>query len=168
MKPTPVVTVAPARADVGGDFAAWVRPHMRAMATLAARMAPNADRDDVLQEALTAAWRKWYQFDGTRGTPARWLLAIVADQARKAHRRTKHTEQLTDVQGTDARPGDVDLERAIRRLAHRQRLAVALHYFLDLPTAEVAAVMGCGQGTVKSTLSAARARLREHLGDDYR
>jgi DNA-directed RNA polymerase specialized sigma24 family protein len=43
--------------------------------------------DDVSQEALSATWRKRAQFDQQRGTARNWLLAIVADQARKAHRR---------------------------------------------------------------------------------
>jgi RNA polymerase sigma-70 factor (ECF subfamily) len=47
-------------------------------------------------------------------------------------------------------------------------VAVNLYYYLGLPVAESAAVMGCTEGTVKSTLSAARSRLRELLGEDYR
>ena len=58
--------------------------------------------------------------------------------------------------------------RATRSLAHRQQVAVALYYYLDLPVAETAVVMGCSEGTVKATLSAARGRLRELLGEDYR
>jgi RNA polymerase sigma-70 factor (ECF subfamily) len=60
---------------------------------------------------------------------------------------------------------DVDLERAIARLAHRQRLAVELHYFIGLGVKEAAQVMGCAEGTVKSTLADARERLRGWLDD---
>lgn len=68
-----------------------------------------------------------------------------------------------------ATPGgrDVDIERAIAGLTPRQRIAVELFYFLDLPVAEIAIVMACSPGTVKSTLSDARARLRDVLGGDY-
>jgi DNA-directed RNA polymerase specialized sigma24 family protein len=48
-------------------------------------------------------------------------------------------------------------------LSRRQRLAVELHYFLGLPVSECATVMSCSEGTVKSTLSDARARLRLDL-----
>ncbi|HRA75842.1 MAG TPA: sigma factor-like helix-turn-helix DNA-binding protein, partial [Propionicimonas sp.] len=60
------------------------------------------------------------------------------------------------------------LERALRRLSARQRLAVDLHYYLGLDVAGTAAVMRCSPGTVKSTLSDARGRLRRLLGEDYR
>jgi RNA polymerase sigma-70 factor (ECF subfamily) len=48
-------------------------------------------------------------------------------------------------------------------LSARQRLAVDCFYFADLSVADTAAVMGCSEGTVKSTLSDARARLRSLL-----
>ena len=69
--------------------------------------------------------------------------------------------------GADA-AASVDLERALARLTSRQRLAVDLHYYLGLKLVEVAEVMRCSEGTVKSTLSDARGRLRALLGEDYR
>jgi RNA polymerase sigma-70 factor (ECF subfamily) len=57
------------------------------MSRLAARLAPDADRDDVVQEALARAWAKRRQLDPERGALSSWLLAITADQAAKARRR---------------------------------------------------------------------------------
>lgn len=149
-----------------GDFTTWVRPHLPAMTRLAARLVTlPADRDDVVQEALTAAWRKRRTYDAVRGTPSAWLLAIVADQVRKTWRRRRPTGPGEVGVHTD-RPVDLDLERAVRALPQRQRLAVELHYFLDLPVAEVATVMGCSVGTVKATLSHARSHLHHHLGEE--
>jgi hypothetical protein len=87
-----VTTLVRAEAAVGlpsgvADFADWVRPHLPAMARLAARLAPHADRDDVVQEALARAWAKRDRFDERRGSPSAWLLAITADQAAKARHR---------------------------------------------------------------------------------
>ncbi|HZC52868.1 MAG TPA: sigma factor-like helix-turn-helix DNA-binding protein [Mycobacterium sp.] len=59
---------------------------------------------------------------------------------------------------------DPDLDRALRGLSSRQRLAVELFYYIGLPLSEIALVMGCAEGTVKSTLADARARLRTTLG----
>ncbi len=58
---------------------------------------------------------------------------------------------------------DPDLERAVQGLAKRQRLAVELHYFVGLTTAETALVMSCAEGTVKSALHDARTNLRRVL-----
>ena len=149
------------------DFAAWVEPHLAVMARVAARLAPGADADDVVQEALTRAWRKRDGYDPDRGTPAAWLCAIVADQARRSRRRRRPTVSLVQPpHGTDPDTDrHIDVERAVARLPHRQRTAVDLHYFAGLTVAETAAVMHCAEGTVKSTLSDARARLRPLLGD---
>lgn len=146
------------------DFGAWVGPHLTAMARLAARLAPDGDRDDIVQDALSRAWRRRSTYDASRGSVQNWLLAIVADQARRARHRMKPRTSFVDAPISLAvREEDLDLERAVRRLPPRQRLAVALHYFVGLPVTDCAVVMGCAEGTVKSTLSDARARLRDEL-----
>jgi RNA polymerase sigma factor (sigma-70 family) len=140
------------------------------MAALARRLSAAADWEDVLQEALTASWRKRSQFDPTRGTSRNWLLAIVADQAAKSWRRRRPVFD-PDVDRTQLVHESVpalDLDRVLPSLAHRQQVAVSLYYYLGLPVTEVAVVMGCSEGTVKTTLSTARTRLRELLGEDYR
>lgn len=149
-------------ARVEDDFDAWVSPHLPLMVRVAARLALSADRDDVVQEALSRAWRRRSTFDAGRGTPAAWLAAIVAGEARRARGRTRPSLELVDAPVEDSRR-DLDLERAVARLPARQREAVDLHYFAGLTVVETAAAMGCAEGTVKSTLSDARARLRAHL-----
>lgn len=152
-------------------FAAFVAPHWEGMARLAARLAPSGEWEDVLQEALVAAWRKRSQYDDERGTARNWLLAIVADQCRKGHRRrfARREQLLTDLPLDEPdRSAEADLDRALLRLTDRQRAVVALHYYLGLPVADVGAVLGVSAGTVKSTLSDARERLRSELGEEYR
>lgn len=152
--------------DDADAFRLWVRPHVAAMAGLAQRLA-DRDADDVVQEALIVAWRQRRQFDPARGSVRAWLLALTASSASRVWRtRRRHPLELVadpaDVVSVDVR-ADVDLERAIEALSSRQRLAVNLFYYLDLPVSEVATVMGCSQGTVKSTLADARRRLQVHL-----
>ena len=156
------------------DFADWARPSLPAMTRLARRLAPHADPDDVVQDALTNAWRKLGSYDAARGSATTWLLAITADQARSTRRnRTRHLRVVDDFAAMPDRPApatdaerDLDLDRAIAGLAERQQLAVHLHYFVGLSVDETAAVMSCSAGTVKSTLFDARSRLRALLGDD--
>ena len=151
--------------ETQGDFASFADPHRPAMLRLARRLS-CADADDVVQDALVRAWRKRHLYDVSRGSAQTWLLAIVAEESRRTRRRLRLATSLVDSAVADPpREGDLDLERAIRSLAPRQRLAVELHYFVGLSVAETAAVMDCAEGTVKSTLSDARRVLRETLGE---
>ncbi|MTD12651.1 sigma-70 family RNA polymerase sigma factor [Nakamurella sp. YIM 132087] len=141
------------------------------MAVLARRLVPGGEWEDVLQEAVTAAWAKWTSFDPGRGSARNWLLAIVADRAHKHHRRRRPepVADPPDSAGPDSDgSGRLDLDSAFTGLTERQLLAVTLHYFVGLPLADIAVVMACGEGTVKSTLRDARAKLRKDLGEDYR
>lgn len=153
--------------DAAG-FAEWVRPHWAAMARFARRLSSPDDWEDVLQEALAAGWRKRHQYDPARGSVQSWLLAIVADQAAKRWRRLRPVPEAEQPAPSREPALALDLDRAIRSLTRRQQVVVNLYYYLGLPVAEAAVVMGCAEGTVKSTLSDARSRLRELLGEDYR
>jgi RNA polymerase sigma-70 factor (ECF subfamily) len=163
---------APASPGDAAAFARWVGPALVPMTRLARRLAPDADPEVVVQESLARAWIKWDGYDATRGTATTWLLAITADQARTARRNRVRRLRLVDdgaeipdAPATPTPSADIDLERAIARLAERQQLAVHLHYFVGLGVDETAAVMSCSAGTVKSTLFDARTRLRTLLGE---
>lgn len=150
------------------DFRRWVEPHWGAMCLVAARLAPPEDRDDVLQEALSAAWCHHDRYDPTRGSLRNWLLAITANQARRSRRSRRRFSPLVDVVPAAVEAPDLDLRNAVAALPSRQRAAVELFYFVGLSARDVAEVMGCAEGTVKSTLSAARSNLRaELLGDEH-
>jgi DNA-directed RNA polymerase specialized sigma24 family protein len=92
-----------------------------------------------------------------------------ADQAAKARRRaesvTRRAGRTARLAETEPPPAgcDPDLDRAVASLPPRQRLAVDCFYYAGLSVAETAVVMGCSEGTVKSTLFDARARLRPLL-----
>jgi RNA polymerase sigma-70 factor (ECF subfamily) len=157
-----------AERDERDTFAAWIGPHWAGMAQLARRLAPTGEWEDVLQEALSATWRKRAQFDERRGSARNWLLAIVADQARKGHRRVVRWPARAVERLHEDDHADPDLDRALAALSVRQRTAVVLHYYLGLSMGDIAEVMSCATGTVKSTLSDARVRLRRELGEDFR
>jgi RNA polymerase sigma-70 factor (ECF subfamily) len=159
-----VIVLVEGRAVVD-DFDGWVRPHLLAMTRLACRLVGDDAAPDVVQEALTRAWRRRTTYDAARGEPLPWLLAITADRARRHRARTRPLIPLLVRDGSEADPDrSVDVNAAVARLPRKQRLAVELHYFLDLDTATTARVLGCAVGTVKSQLSDARERLRSDLG----
>jgi RNA polymerase sigma factor (sigma-70 family) len=56
-----------------------------------------------------------------------------------------------------------DLVESLRRLPHRQRAVVVLRYYLDLPEADIGAILNMRPGTVKSSLHRALARLHTEV-----
>lgn len=150
-------------ADRVPDFAGWVAPHLGSMRLLASRLAPGA-QDDVVQDALVRAWRRRATFDPTRGSVRTWLLAVVAGEARRTRLRLRR-RPYEELPAPNARDLDreLDIQRAVRGLPKRMRLAVELHYFVGLSVIETAQVMNVSEGTAKSTLHDARARLRPQL-----
>lgn len=149
------------------DFDSWVTPWLPDIWRFAVSLSSLDDADDLVQDTLARAWTKRAAYDPSRGSPRSWLLAIVADRARRRWiRRPKPVSPAPTATATAMPELDghrVDLRRAIAALPERQRTTVFLHYYLDLPVSEVAAVMGCSDGTVKSALHDARRALARRL-----
>ena len=59
----------------------------------------------------------------------------------------------------------LDVRAAMKRLPPEQRIAVSLYFGEEMNVAEISAITGAPEGTVKSRLFAARKALRENLGD---
>jgi RNA polymerase sigma factor (sigma-70 family) len=159
-------TIVTDQLEASDAFARWVSPHLTAMGNLASRLAGSASRDDVVQDALTRAWRKRHLYDADRGTLRTWLLAIVADRARRVRQRRRPDGALDESNAPTIQAVDgttVDIERAVASLPPRMKLTVDCVYFVGLTIAETAIVMNVSEGTVKSTLADARAKLRTRL-----
>jgi RNA polymerase sigma-70 factor, ECF subfamily len=152
--------------DSASDFVSRVEPLVPAMTLLAGRLAGLSSRDDVVQDALASAWAKRGQFDPVRGSLKAWLLTITANAARRRGRH-KLVAVPSPSTGSDAEL-KLDVIRALESLTPRERLAIDCHYYVGLSVAETSVVMRCSEGTVKSTLSTARERLRGILEGDLR
>ncbi len=131
------------------------------------------DADDAVQDGMLSAWRAIDRFD--TGRPFRpWLLRIVLNSARDLRRRrvVRRTEQLPDSQAsrtpgpeheTDRRLLRARLDAALATLPERQRVAVTLFDAEGYPHAEIAALLGVPEGTVRSDVFHARRALRKEL-----
>jgi RNA polymerase sigma-70 factor (ECF subfamily) len=88
----------------------------------------------------------------------------VAGEARRTRLRLRRRpyEELPAPSARDL-DRELDIQRAVHGLPKRMRLAVELHYFVGLSVIETAQVMNVSEGTAKSTLHDARARLRPQL-----
>jgi len=122
--------------------------------------------EDVVQEAFVGLCRHWDRVDGAEGALC-YVRASVLNGCRsvlrrRAVRRRWLAQQPPVVPGEAAALGWEEREeviRALRRLPHRQREALLLRYYCDLPDDQIAGVMGIGQSTVRSTVHRALAAL---------
>jgi RNA polymerase sigma-70 factor (ECF subfamily) len=134
---------------------------------VARRSLSPADADDVAQEAVLRAWR---HRDACRSpqAPWPWLRAIVHREViRCVSRRLETVSEPLDPTADDPRLTTV-VERggifpALRRLDPATRAIIVLHYYDDVSVADVAAMLGMPEGTVKVKLARTRAKLRESL-----
>jgi RNA polymerase sigma-70 factor (sigma-E family) len=118
--------------------------------------------EELVQDAFVRVYRQWARVE----SPRAYLRQAVVN-ACWSHRRRRGRE-LRHGPGAAARAVTVDPEAnlmrdVLSRLSDRQRKAVVLRYYEDLTEAEIAAVLGCRPGTVKSLLSRGLARLRKEM-----
>jgi len=125
--------------------------------------------EDLLQEVLEQMYVRWRRIHGAPEAYARRALVNRAtNRWRSRARRPEtpldaHHEQPGPDHGDDVAVRSAVLG-ALRELPAKQRAAVVLRYLDDLPVHEVAAALGCSEGTVKSNASRGLDRLRQVLG----
>jgi RNA polymerase sigma-70 factor (ECF subfamily) len=128
---------------------------------------------DAVQEAAFKAWRKLRQLrDGSEMRP--WFLGIVANECRSV-RRSRWSSVIKVVEpaakqsvSADSVVRGLELRDALRALDEKKRLALVLHWYLDLPLEEVAVITGASvhavEGQVQRGMHELRDRLKEHRG----
>jgi RNA polymerase sigma-70 factor (sigma-E family) len=130
------------------------------------------EAEDLVQECLLKVARRWTRvrrMDQPLAYARRVLINLAVDGGEKRSRR--RSELDADDPALERPANDVlaalhtreELLDALARLTPRQRAVLVLRYFNDLTETEVAAVLGCSPGTVKSNASRGLARLREVL-----
>jgi RNA polymerase sigma-70 factor (sigma-E family) len=124
--------------------------------------------EDLVQEALARTLRRWRSV--RHDNAVAYVRRVMVNTHINRWRRWEARVQLGEVPepATDdpalRRSEDWDqLRRALSRLPTRQRTVLVLRYFEDLPEAEIAQLMGCQPGTVKSQAARALAALRPLL-----
>jgi RNA polymerase sigma-70 factor, ECF subfamily len=132
---------------------------------------------DATQQALVSIWRDLPQLRDLARFDAwsyRVLVRACYAERRRERRWSPSLHVLPDAFVSDAADGtsfviDRDqLERAARRLSIDHRVVVVLRYYLDLPHAEIADLLGVPVGTVRSRVRYALQGLRAALEADAR
>jgi RNA polymerase sigma-70 factor (sigma-E family) len=125
-----------------------------------------ADAEDLVQAALAKTYQAWDRIEDRNALDGYVRRAMVNTHISWWRRRRLEeypTDEVPD-QAVADHAGDIELSdplrRALDRLPSRMRAAVVLRYCEDMSEAEVAQALGISQGTVKSTVSRAVAKLR--------
>ena len=123
---------------------------------------------ELTQDAFVAALRHWDTVR-TLDRPGAWVRRVaIRDAVRSRRRRARGRVLESESARVDGAtpPIGPDLRGALLGLPARQRAAIALHYLDDLPVAEIAAVLGCSEGSVKTHLARGRRALAHLLGEE--
>jgi RNA polymerase sigma-70 factor, ECF subfamily len=128
----------------------------------------HAAAEDAVQDASFKAWQKVGQLrEGSDMRP--WFLAIVANQCRSL-RRTRWWSVLRGEtpESASAAPEDsvlegIELRKALRSMDEAKRLILVLHWYLDLPLEEIAAVTGTSVHAAESRLLRATQELKRRM-----
>ena len=133
----------------------------------------NAARD-LVQEALSDAYARWGSIRDVSAREAFVRRIMVRAATRRWKRRQRTAELLTGSVPDRPQPGhdepvssSVDLAQALGTLSPRQRAVMVLRYYHDLSEEQIADVLGCSTGAVKTHASRAVKALGAVLGQDY-
>jgi RNA polymerase sigma-70 factor (sigma-E family) len=144
----------PARNSVADLYAA----HALSLTRLAHVMLGDRESaEDVVQDAFCGLYRNWGRLADPSGALP-YVRSSVLNGCRSVRRRRalghRVTMYLPPTGSAEAavlsREERQEVLRAVRRLPDRQREALVLRFYLDLPDPEIARVMGIRPGTVRS------------------
>jgi RNA polymerase sigma-70 factor (sigma-E family) len=127
--------------------------------------------EDLVQASLVKLYRAWARVDRVGGDPDAYLRKIIVNTQRswwRARWRREEPSALPDSPGhgddADQRALAASIRQALGRLSPKQRAVLVLRYYEDLPEAEIAALLRCSPGTVKTHAHRGLRALRAELG----
>jgi RNA polymerase sigma-70 factor (ECF subfamily) len=139
------------------------------LVALARGLAHRQVAEDVAQEAMLVAYRRWREV-GDLERPDLWVRRTCANLAVSQFRRKLvEVRVLAKLAGrrqpsAELSPQGEEFWAAVRALPRRQAQSAALRYDYDMPIADIADTLGTSEGTVKQHLSRARTALARTLG----
>ncbi|MEV6631855.1 SigE family RNA polymerase sigma factor [Actinoplanes sp. NPDC051470] len=125
---------------------------------------------DLVQGTLVRLYERWPRVRGVEHVDAyvhKMLLRQFLAERRRPWSRIRLGATVPETPAPERADDDRPiLVAALRRLPPRQRAVLVLRFLYDLPVGEVAAMLGCGEGTVKSQTSRGLATMRRLMDAD--
>jgi RNA polymerase sigma-70 factor (sigma-E family) len=157
---------------VTADFDDWVAARGPGLLRIAYVLTGNrADAEDAVQDALSRALPRWEHIRSV-GDPDAYVRRMVVNAHTSWWRRFRRRESpvaetfTPGVTGPDMHDERDRLWRACLSLPEAQRVAVVLRFYEQLEYAEIAALTGVAEGSVRSRVSRGLAALRTSLGEE--
>jgi RNA polymerase sigma-70 factor (ECF subfamily) len=146
-------------------LAELLRRHERPLSRFLFRQTGGRDVDDLYKETWLRVVRNAGRFDPAKRFST-WLFQIAVNLCRDWHRRdvpspTGEAPETASSADTHRVEAGMDAVRLLAHLPEPQREVLILRYYHDLPESEIAAILDCPKGTVKSRIHNALARLGE-------
>jgi RNA polymerase sigma factor (sigma-70 family) len=152
-----------------GSFDDFYAAELPRLVALARGLAPRHLAEDVAQEAMLVAYRRWREV-GELERPDLWVRRTCANLAvSQFRRRMVELRVVSRLAGRRQVPVELseqgeDFWDAVQALPRRQAQAAALRFVYDMPIADIAATLDTSPGTVKQHLRRARTALANTLG----
>lgn len=115
--------------------------------------------EELAQDAFIQLYRRWAEVR----TPHGWVRAAVVSGSRSWWRKSKRQPPGLDLAADVDRADIVAVRDVLDGLQPRYRTALVLRFFEDLPEREIAELMDCPLGTVKSLIHRGLQRMKEEL-----
>lgn len=115
--------------------------------------------DEVVQEAFLNLHVKWAKVDN----PIGYLRTSVVNRCRSYHRHQQVLKRTAIPSATYSVDVADEISDALAKLPHKQRAALALKYFCDLPDADIAETLKVRPATVRSLIHRGLAQLRKDI-----
>jgi RNA polymerase sigma-70 factor (sigma-E family) len=155
--------------DAELGFAGFVRANTAALLRTAYLLTGNAPAaEELVQDTLVRLFPKWDKVQAA-DVPLAYVRRSVTNAFVNERRRPASRELVLDVlperhdtrDATDQLADRDEIWIMLRTLPDRQRAALVMRYFHDLPDDEIADALGCRVGTVRSLISRGLATMRE-------
>ncbi len=130
------------------------------------QLSQSCDRDEAVQECLCKAWQKRSQLNDERFMQT-WVIRILINECHNIQK--KRTRELPMEELPErAAPNDADFELhdALLNLDEALRLPIQLHYIEGFSISEIARILRCPEGTVKTRLLRGRKELKISLNGE--
>ncbi|MBN1171509.1 MAG: SigE family RNA polymerase sigma factor [Micromonosporaceae bacterium] len=153
------------------DYVTARLPALRRLAFLLCGEEHHAD--DLVQQTMTTLYLRWQRIRAVEHLDqyVRTMLtnAFITERRRRWAKVLLFRDAPEPRTPQPAMDSQIDEHAAVRsalaQVPRRQRAALVLRFMCDLPVAEVAAVLGCSEGTVKSQTSRGLTTLRRLLSE---